>query len=360
MEKIKLDPFISELLYEHDCVIIADFGGFVANYKSSYLHPVQHTLSPPSKKIAFNSSLKINDGLLASYIAESNSMTYQEACRWINKYVEESVNLLDTGKKLHIEKIGSLFYNPEKKIQFSPDEGTNYLLESFGLGTVHSPVIRRETVNKKPVMRFPETLPEQHKPKLTRRYSWKWIELVPAAAVLTLLFLNPSPVRNLSSNVAGFLPEINLSLPVKSGQPETRQVNVTATEPSSSEIPVTADTTTTIAADTFSQPLTFIKEPEENINEQPAEVKSTESSPAGETDVAGDEKYYIVAGCFRIEENAKLFHKELEGKGYPSEMIGKFKGLHVVTFQQASNEPEARMLMAKIKNDHSDAWVLRK
>jgi len=46
-----ISSYISELLFEHDCVIIPNFGGFICNYKPADIHPIQNTVSPPAKAI---------------------------------------------------------------------------------------------------------------------------------------------------------------------------------------------------------------------------------------------------------------------------------------------------------------------
>ena len=65
-----LDHYISDLLEDHDCVIIPDFGGFIGNYASARINPVNHRIDPPFRKITFNKLLVHNDGLLAAYIAK--------------------------------------------------------------------------------------------------------------------------------------------------------------------------------------------------------------------------------------------------------------------------------------------------
>ena len=50
---MKMETYISELLYRHDCVILPGLGGFITNYRSAQIHPVSHTLRPPSKSISF-------------------------------------------------------------------------------------------------------------------------------------------------------------------------------------------------------------------------------------------------------------------------------------------------------------------
>ena len=51
---VQLTKYIVQLLHQHDCVIIPDFGGFVAQYKPATLDSVTGFYSPPSKQILFN------------------------------------------------------------------------------------------------------------------------------------------------------------------------------------------------------------------------------------------------------------------------------------------------------------------
>ena len=67
---------INNLLLKHNCVIVPGLGGFVANYKSARIHPVNHTFTPPAKEIVFNTGLKHNDGILATYIALELNINY--------------------------------------------------------------------------------------------------------------------------------------------------------------------------------------------------------------------------------------------------------------------------------------------
>ena len=83
---MKIDRHISNLLYDHDCVIVPSFGGFLVSYQPAQLQSIQHTFYPPSKKIAFNVFLKNNDGLLANFIAHKESLTYAEALKGIEHF----------------------------------------------------------------------------------------------------------------------------------------------------------------------------------------------------------------------------------------------------------------------------------
>jgi hypothetical protein len=56
------------------------------------------------------------------------------------------IRICMSGQKIKLEKIGVLFLDNDKKVQFLPDQHTNYLIDSFGMTALHAPVIKREEV----------------------------------------------------------------------------------------------------------------------------------------------------------------------------------------------------------------------
>ncbi|MEZ5146056.1 MAG: hypothetical protein R2759_02935 [Bacteroidales bacterium] len=67
---------ISELLFEHDCVIIPGFGGFVGHYSPAKIHPISHTF-PPSKIFYLTQNSPMTMGLLLDYISQRENVSYQ-------------------------------------------------------------------------------------------------------------------------------------------------------------------------------------------------------------------------------------------------------------------------------------------
>jgi len=51
---------------------------------------------------------------------------------------------LQENRTLSIKNIGVLSLNADNNIQFTPNEQTNYLAQSFGLTTFVSPAVKRE------------------------------------------------------------------------------------------------------------------------------------------------------------------------------------------------------------------------
>ncbi|MCX6296383.1 MAG: hypothetical protein NTX97_10005 [Bacteroidetes bacterium] len=145
---MNVEKHIGELLYDHNCVIVPDLGGFVANYSPAKIDPSRHSFIPPSKNIVFNINLKKNDGLLANHIAISESTNYPQALKYIQHFVDDANLQLKKGSKLKIGEVGTLFLDVERNIQFEP-AATNFLLDAFGLAPFYSPAIKRDNIAKR-------------------------------------------------------------------------------------------------------------------------------------------------------------------------------------------------------------------
>src|SRR3990167_8453668 len=130
---MKLDQYISELLFQYDCVIVPGLGGFVANYKSAAIQIVQNTLHPPSKGLSFYKNLTSNDGLLVNYIAQKEGLNYAISCQKMEEAVSLINRELKLKKKIFLQHVGTLFLDTELRIQFEPAATVNYLLDSYGL-----------------------------------------------------------------------------------------------------------------------------------------------------------------------------------------------------------------------------------
>ena len=168
---MSVDKYISELLYEHDCVIVPQFGGFVANYAPAKIHPTQHTFTPPAKNIVFNKNLTNNDGLLANHIVGAEHTDYPRALHTIHNFVDITNAQLKKGVKVKLDEIGTLYLDIERNIQFEPGT-TNYLLDAFGLSQFQSPAIKRDNISKRIEKEFKDrdALPQERKKINIKRY----------------------------------------------------------------------------------------------------------------------------------------------------------------------------------------------
>ena len=398
---VRPDQYICELLFTNDCVIIPGLGGFVSNTRSTFLNPSQHTFTPPSKKVAFNSSLRTNDGLLAHYISQEENITYHEANEVISDYVDNVFRKLALGEQISIDEVGTLSMDMEKHLQFEPETNSNFLLSSFGMTTLHSPAIKREEVPMEVVQGDKQkvTTPGKRKSKL-----WKIIELVPAAAVLAIMIFNPRVVHTLNNNLGNIISvpapkEINVD-----DRPEVKKEASTTFEiPSANNQTEITPVVIEDQNDSFNQKMieetakalqdAFDRDVEEKtrkilsgessatstnavkeINKvvvkpvhtevaKPATINKTENSSSSEINSSVSlKKFHVIGGVFSIKDNANNYIKKAQADGYSAVIAGKNKrGYWVVSLVSANSENELQPLLENIQATYEkNAWIYKK
>lgn len=138
-----VQKYIKELLFSYDCIILPEFGGFIMHYVPAEIHPVTNKFLPPSKTIAFNEQLNVNDGLLVSYIVREANKTQEDAAALVKDFVKGLKNHLATFNLYILKDVGRFFFNSHNHLEFEPENSINYLEESFGLTELYSKPIER-------------------------------------------------------------------------------------------------------------------------------------------------------------------------------------------------------------------------
>jgi len=139
---MKISNHIFNLLQEHDCVIVPNFGAFVARNISAKISSDGSKIFPPNKEITFNKSLVKNDGLLINRISSSENISYEVADDKLNKWVIKSDKKLKKQGYFEIKNIGSISLKKDKYI-FIPSQNSIFLKSSYGLNSIDSPQIER-------------------------------------------------------------------------------------------------------------------------------------------------------------------------------------------------------------------------
>jgi cell division septation protein DedD len=344
---LKIDQHISDLLYEHDCVIVPQLGGFIASYVQVSIHPVQHSFTPPSKKIAFNELLKQNDGLLASHLANTESFTYNRALKEIEVYVERCITELEKGNKFVIEQVGTLQKNVEGTLQFEPFKNVNYLRHSFGLATIQFlPIEQLKNAGKDISLPGFTNRPSKPHVKVSRK---KIGNAILISGSLLWLFFNlylVSPSK--------------FSLSYINPLPETTEVEKPAAptvikkEQQHSTAPKQETLVTASIEKPKTEPATVVIEEEK---ETPAENMPTITTPES----IADGNYFIIGGAFRSETNAQNFSASLRSAGFLNARIINPRGtLKMVCFNSFATLDEAQTELNRIKSMQKDAWIHRK
>jgi len=309
---MQLETYISDLLYRYDCVIVPQFGAFLAQRVSAQVHETTHAFYPPKKKVSFNEQLQQNDGLLANYICEVEKIPYQVAVEKIAKKVKSIKSYLMQGETIALHHIGDLVLNTEGHINFEPTQQVNYLADAFGLAQFTSTDVTR-TAHKETVAAIEKSIPLTITPE--KRHARPYLKY----AAIALIALT----------VAGFAGS-------KWYLNTIDQQNQLAQEQANDQL------------DARVQEATFVIE-----SPLPAATLQVEK-PSG--------NYHIVAGAFRVEANSDKKVKQLRAKGFKARTIGMNRyGLHEVVYASYADRIEALNALRAIKRDQNrDAWLLVK
>lgn len=158
---VKLEVYIADLLKQHNCVIVPDFGGFVANYKSAVVDEFRKQIHPPSKTVLFNPQLTNNDGLLGNYVSQHQAIQYPEALSFVSKEVARWSTLFENNERIEIGEIGVL-YKERDKVHFEQSRDVNLLLQAYGLRSIDFVDFGAAKAVTKPVVE--KTIPVEEKP----------------------------------------------------------------------------------------------------------------------------------------------------------------------------------------------------
>ena len=308
---MKLENYISDLLYRYECVIVPNFGGFVTNETSAKVNHFTHSFYPPSKKITFNSHLKHNDGLLANYIASVENCSFNVAVTKIQSVVNKWKSTLLV-EAVEISKIGTISLNKEGKLLFEPSVSENYLTSSFGLNSFSSPAVKRLEYKEK--VRQLETIAPILPIEEKRRKTPILLKYAATAAIIFALGSFGWSAYNNNQYQEQLLAE-------------QKQQN---------------------AVEQKIQQATFVIE---------------SPLPTITLNVAKEVKnYHVIAGAFRDPLNADKKVKQLLSQGYDAQILGVNKwNLTTVSYASYGDRLEALKGLRTIKKTvSSDAWLLVK
>jgi nucleoid DNA-binding protein len=342
----KLGSYISELLSEHDCVIVPGFGGFVARPVAARFSASGDTLFPPGKSLVFNKNLSNNDGLLAALIMRKESVSYKEASAKLENLVAAAKNALETNKRLELEDLGLLYFNHEKNLLFEPAQKT-YEINSFGLMPLRVSKLRQaEEIAEPAVVAEPRI--RKSKPLPLRRALR--VGAI-ASSVVLFIFVIFFTARQLP------LGKASASLNPFSGKEELYKsqpygLKDLYIEASRSE---TENSISSIRLSEKSGRVFIVRADTVHID------KTSVVRPGiPRTGLLSDE-YEIVVGCFAVKNNANRLIRQLKSQNIEAVISGQnARGLFVVSVGGFSTETEARNRLTRVKQDLPAAWILKR
>ncbi len=347
---MRLDPFIADLLYDHDCVILPEFGGLVANYRPARLNIISHVIHPPSKHIGFNSRLKQNDGLLVNYVASVLSLSYKEASALVAETMSGYNQQLKTSGKFVIDRIGVFYKDRSGQLQFIPEERENFLTASFGCKPIQlKPVVAKENEleNETPVVSI------NHKPK-------KWNGWKAAAAIALPIMLVGSYLAGSSVSNHGELGFSSINPFAEAHKPSTY---VPATQAWNMEMALAKEDYTSLFSDSVQHQLDFVNSMacEDGIALRVAKKHAVAvSTKVAEKEIVRNHSkstFTIIGGAFQSKQNAERLVEQLRSQGYDASLAGMRDELHLVAYGNYDLREEAVADLRQIQAKGAKAWI---
>ena len=131
---MNLADHLRPLLRDHDCVIIPEFGGLVAEYAPARVQPGgRHQLSPPTRQVAFNQALTRNDGLLVDALSQHLGLPPAQAREALRQAVAALYRDLQAQQRTELPGIGVFRQQAGRGLQFEYTGATDLLPAAFGL-----------------------------------------------------------------------------------------------------------------------------------------------------------------------------------------------------------------------------------
>lgn len=334
---------IETLLYEHDCIIIPNFGGFVVNVKDFEFNAKEGKIYPRKRWIAFNERLCSDDGILATAWAKQEGISHKLAFDQINQFSKNLKEYLKDNQSVILPKLGTFSLTAESKISFVPLADQNFDLSQFGLTAVSLPssgIISKPILIENPVeksLTYQEEMSEESvkeafeeglKPQRISSKIYVYALLAFILGGISAYFLTEPNSRYVNSSLSPFT--------IKIKKKEVAEVKKAIEKPI-----ITTDDAVKV-----------------DSNIVPAPTEST-SSPV----ILGNSgTVYLVAASFQTQAKAEIAMQELKSKGFKAEILPKTEGaLHFRVSVGTENSMEAGYKKAAaIKSEKNlEIWVYK-
>lgn len=351
--------YTRKLLYEHDCVVLPDLGGFLAYFSHAFYSEQNSLFHPPQKRVAFNEALKLDDGLLTHYLTINEQITRDEAQKRVRLFVDTIKNTIKETGSYVLEGIGTLEMNEEGKFQFEPTPETNFYAEGFGLKSLQistvKPAVQVDssesatdwTADDRAAEELPLELPRRRRSRVAVYVGG--VLLIGSALVGGLMQV-PSESLKSSLNPFELITAAKGWLVVDK---KANSVNNAAEVPALKTVKATdeKEVKEVSVPETGSKPVVEAKVVKETATAKVVALKTAEPEAASYKSDENPE-FLVIAGGFSKLENARKLEEKLKRNGFedasivnPEPAEGK---LIIVTAMGCDNSKKAKAHLATV------------
>lgn len=328
----ELSRHIEILLLSNDCVIVPNFGGFMAHHSPAEYDEETGMFYPPQRTLGFNSQLTLNDSLLAQSYVEAYDISYPEAVLRIENEIAEIKQTIAIEGEYEFHGIGTITQNANGIYDFEPCMAglltpDLYALNSFSIDPLHEEE-KKEEKKVTPAIKL--------NTKKSTHYTIYALKNIAAAAMILMLFVFSSIPAGLGSNKTISCSVIDTEFITSFINSSTLLGNYTK-EASACNRSNNIDTATADSKQEFVN----VK-----VEKEDSDVK------------AG--KFFIVLASRVSKSGAEKFIAQLENEGLKDARMHESGSMRKVIYGAYNTKAEADASLRTLKAGHSsfeDGWV---
>lgn len=311
--RMEIDQIIKAILRKQPFVSLRGIGSFYYEYLSAYQDSETHRFEPPSWQIAFDSRRDFDDNAIEQFLINEKGVERERAEIIVAESLEQIKETLKTGTPVHFDGLGALIQLPEQEIEFIPEKRQLTACDAFGLGAIALPERRKREVRV------------EKKEKRKKKGRQLQVAFLVGLLVSASFFL--------------FDP-LHLFFRKTDGQNETNDKIA-----NQSVIAATADSVEIL---------------EDNLPITDSSLLQSTALHYSESNPRENVGFYIIAGSFSSKENAAQLSKELNARGYSSQILLNNE-LYRVYIGFYTNKALAQRKLKELREElgESTFWLLR-
>lgn len=289
--------YISELLQDHEYVILPGVGAFFSHYRPSVVDEEKGIVHPPSRGITFSPELRNNDGLLLNHLAHREGLTAPVAHGLLENLKDELHYRLDHGETIVLENLGTLS-RMEGSFRFVAGSGSEFLPDAFGMKSIQLKKVEGTTDKQDNSAKGSSTSSNMTPVRKSsgRKKHLLWLLIIPVAGLAVFAL---SGIRESETSTSKTMKEMPVQPIIP--EPVIQQVD-------------------SVAADSL------------QVSPEPPAPEAVHPVPG---------LYYVIGGSFKDRENADKYCRQAISKGYDPLYLGEIGNFHMVAIGNYNTESEA-------------------
>ena len=370
----ELERHIEILLLSNDCVIVPDFGGFMAHHVDARYDGRDNMFLPPLRTVGFNPQLKMNDSLLAQSYVEAYDISYPEAIDRLANEVAEIRQRLENEGKYEINNIGTIYLNEDGNYTFEPCEAGILTPNYYGLGGFDMLPLREK--KNEPTATLEKTNSTNIAENIEINQEEKQAEPVVALQNATansvfdvndddekpsaeFILIKKSWLRNLAAACIAIIAFFAISTPLRTPNVQTSKIDtgmLTRIMPKELVTQNTHQTKLASKAENSEKVLKINPETNKDANDEANEKKIDQA------ELKSAKPYYGIVLASRVtKRNAANYVETLQAKGFKAAKVVITATNVKVVYGSYETEGQAYKALHDLRNNEvfADGWITK-